>query len=72
MSLRYEQYEALRRTREFLRKCLHWPGRVSKKELREQSYQCLRHFPPLYDNGEPMFSNDNINIDKKAPESTKE
>lgn len=59
MSLRYENYYALYKTREFLRDLLHSSTRPKTgKELKDRAYSCLRHFPFLKDNGEPMFSQD--------------
>jgi len=61
MSLRYENYYALYKTREFLRELLHSSTRPKTvKELKDRAYSCLRHFPFLKDNGEPMFSQDDF------------
>lgn len=61
MSLRYEQYAALLKTRAFLRSLLDSKTRPKTvKELREITYRCLRHFPPLHDDGQPMFSRDSL------------
>jgi hypothetical protein len=67
MSLRCEQYRALHTTREFLTELMCSP-RMSQKELKEKARRCARHFPPLMENGEPMFSNDNFpcpNLEKR-------
>ena len=65
MSLRYEQYRALRRTREFLRDLLHPSTRPKTvKDLRGRASACLRHFPFLEESGKPMFSQDEF----KSPE----
>jgi len=60
MSLRYEQYRALKMTREFLHELMLSKKPIRKKELREGIRRCLRHYPFLEKNGKPMFSNDNI------------
>ena len=64
MSLRYEQCMALKLTREFMRDllgCEHYPR--TKREMRKRASACLRHYPFLRPNGEPLFSNDNFPID---------
>jgi hypothetical protein len=58
MSLRYEQYRSLLKTREFLRDLLTSKVRWTKKELKERAYSCLRHYPALTEKGRPMFSQD--------------
>jgi hypothetical protein len=59
MSLRYEQYWSLRRTRQFLRDLLHPSTRPKTvKELRTRASACLRHFPFLEESGKPMWSQD--------------
>ena len=68
MSLRYEQYYALLRTREFLRKILIMP----KKDLitwpigefRSEVYACLKHFPFLDEQGQPYWSQDEFTKDR--------
>jgi len=65
-SLRYEQYNSLRRVRIFLRGLLTvhaYPK--NKKDMRRQASDCLRHFPHLYDSGEPMWSQDDFTKDKE-------
>lgn len=57
MSLRYEQYRSLYITREFLVELLTGP-RLPTRVLREKAKGCLRHYPVLLENGEPMFSRD--------------
>ena len=64
MSLRYEQYWALRNTREFLRLLLTPDRPKLVKDIKEQAYRCLRHFPHLTDAGEPMFSTDPFTEDR--------
>jgi hypothetical protein len=61
MSLRYEQYTALRRTRQFLADLLHPSTRPKTvKELRGRASACLRHYPFLEESGKPMWSQDNF------------
>ena len=76
MSLRYEQYNSLKRTREFLRSLLSTETRPKTvKELREKAYRCLKHFPPLHESGQPHWSQDEFTADvhqelpKGSPES---
>jgi hypothetical protein len=65
MSLKYEQYRALKYTQELLFDLIHAKSRPKNvTELKERVRRCLRHFPPLTEHGEPMFSNDNINLPK--------
>jgi hypothetical protein len=57
MSLKSEQYESLRRTRELLYDLLDSKKRPkSVKETKDRASRCLRHFPPLREDGEPLFS----------------
>lgn len=58
MSLRYEQYWSLQKTQKFLRDLMTHRGRITKKELRDRAYSCLRHFPALAESGRPIFSSD--------------
>ena len=58
MSLRYEQRRALQATREFLRQLLVPGKRWTKTDLRRCAAGCLRHFPYLKANGEPLWSQD--------------
>lgn len=61
MSLRYENYYALYKTREFLRDLLSTDTRPKTvKELKDRAYSCLRHYPFLKENGEPIFSKDDF------------
>jgi hypothetical protein len=66
MSLRYEQYRALRMTRQLLGDLL-TPGCYPKtrRELRKRVSDCLRHFPYLREDGEPMFSNDKTMLKRR-------
>lgn len=68
MSLRYEQYYSLHKTREFLRDLLRSSTRPKTgKELKDRAYSCLRHFPFLKENGEPMFSRDDFDCPPIKP-----
>ena len=58
MSLRYEQTRALKMTRDFMRDLLDPKKTKVPKEIRKAARDCLRHFPYLDYNGEPMFSQD--------------
>jgi hypothetical protein len=59
MSLRYEQYYSLLKTRQLLRDMVVKKTRPKTvKELHQRVFSCLRHFPPLMDDGRPMFSQD--------------
>jgi hypothetical protein len=57
MSLKHEQFTALLRTRELLfdlldsKKCP-----KTRREMKERAYRCLKHFPFLDKDGEPLFS----------------
>jgi hypothetical protein len=66
MSLRYEQYWSLKKTRDFLRWILLTPGRFTKAELRDKARRCLRHYPFLHETGQPMWSKDKFTDDIKA------
>lgn len=61
MSLKYEQYNSLKETRNFLRDLLD-PKLAPKtrKEMKIRVSRCLRHYPFLEENGKPIFSNDNF------------
>lgn len=56
MSLRFEQYNSLKQTKEFFYKLLTKDRPKKVKELKEEVLICLRHFPPLKEDGEPIFS----------------
>jgi hypothetical protein len=61
MSLRYEQYRALKRSRDLLCDLLEPRCRPKTvKELRLRVLSALRHFPFLHANGEPMWSQDDF------------
>jgi hypothetical protein len=65
MSLRREQYWALKKTQAFLRDLLFSETRPKKvSELKERAYRCLKHFPFLDDDGRPMFSRDGFGPDE--------
>ena len=65
MSLRYEQYWSLLKTKTLLQELLtvdKYPK--TKREMRDRVYSCLRHFPPLLKSGEPMWSRDPFTKDE--------
>ena len=65
MSLRYEQHRALLMTREFLFDLLQSdtrPKTVAETKEKDRARRCLRHFPPLRESGEPIFSQDDWNL----------
>jgi hypothetical protein len=67
MSLRYEQYHSLLKTQNFLRDLLFTDTRPKTvKELKQRAYSCLRHYPFLKENGEPMFSQDTFSDENKT------
>jgi len=65
MSLRYEQYNSLKQTRELLRSLMYSETFVTKSvnELREEAHRCFRHFPPLHESGQPLWSQDEFTED---------
>lgn len=65
MSLRYEQYHALLRTREFLRELLLWEGRMNKRDVRAKASACLKHYPFLDERGQPYWSKDPFTKDRE-------
>ena len=59
MSLRFEQYNSLLKTRDFLRALLDPKVRPKNiTSLKKEVISCLRHFPSLEKSGKPIFSND--------------
>ena len=76
MSLRYEQYAAVKRTHDYVHECfIRWCWVRDKiwwcRPLRKwaqthvlNAYRCLRHFPLLHDSGKPIWSQDNFTEDK--------
>ena len=61
MSLRYEQYRSLAMTRDLLRDLA--TSRATSpafRIMRGRASACLRHFPPLMVDGEPLFSRDSL------------
>jgi hypothetical protein len=64
MSLRYEQYYALLRTREFMRKLLWEAGKMKTSEIKQGAGDCLHHFPHLDDKGQPFWSQDPFTDDR--------
>jgi hypothetical protein len=66
MSLKYEQYNSLKMTRDFLRLVMQSKKPKSIMEWNEfkvTAAGCLRHYPFLKEDGEPMFSKDNFTKD---------
>jgi hypothetical protein len=63
MSLRYEQYWSLKKTHAFLQELILMRGRISLPELRRRALSCLRHYPPLHENGRPDWSKDEFTKD---------
>jgi hypothetical protein len=64
MSLRYEQYRALRKCRDLLYDMLSPQRRPSSvRELRLRTFDALRHFPTLDEHGRPHFSEDDFGPD---------
>jgi hypothetical protein len=64
MSLRCEQRRALLNSREFFLLLMLAGKRWTKTELRHNAARCLKHFPPLHDNGEPIWSQDEDKTDQ--------
>ena len=58
MSLRYEQHRALRLSRDLLAGICNGTVKRIPKAVRTQARLALRHFPPLTDENEPIFSRD--------------
>lgn len=54
MSLAYEQYRSLKLARELMFSIL----RGDRKNLRERASRAVKHFPPLREDGTPLFSYD--------------
>jgi len=63
MSLRFEQYNALLMSKEFMRSLLD-PKATPRipRGIRETAYRCLRHYPFLEENGRPRFSRDSFSM----------
>ena len=61
MSLRWEQYQSLTATREFLLDLLR--KSMPRSEMKKKILSCLRHYPPLMKSGKPMFSKDDLTKD---------
>lgn len=66
MSLRYEQYAALRASRALLGRLLD-PKATPRvpRAVRLEARACLRHFPPLDDKGQPYWSADGFTEDRE-------
>lgn len=58
MSLRNEQYQSLKSVKELLHQILE--KAMPRSEMKKRIIQALRHYPPLTDKGEPIFSQDEI------------
>jgi hypothetical protein len=59
MSLRYEQYASINRTKKFLIDVVHLKTKSKKlEELKKEASRCLKHFPFLTETGIPIWSND--------------
>lgn len=67
MSLRYEQFNALKRTQEFLRLILAGKQPKTKTEMREMAYRCIKHFPFLNEHGKPLWSQDEFTTEEGEP-----
>jgi len=64
VSLRYEQYWALEKSKNLLVQLLNTKTRpTTVQELKRRALSCLRHFPPLTVTGKPIFSQDNLTKD---------
>lgn len=65
MSLRFEQYWALRKTRDFLYDLLD-PQKRPKTvaEMRQRVRSCTKHFPILEESGKPIWSYDDFGPDE--------
>jgi len=64
MSLRYEQYNALKITKEFLFELIDVHSRPKTiSEMQSKAIHCLRHFPQLEESGKPIFSQDEFTKD---------
>jgi hypothetical protein len=70
MSLRYEQHRALLKARALLRDMMD-PQRRPRKagEMRHRAADALKHFPPLTDAGEPLWSGDTFSPPESCPKS---
>ena len=63
MSLRQEQYKSLLKTKEFLYSLFSKQTRPQNiTKLKRSAGSCLRHFPPLDENGKPLFSDDSFRL----------
>jgi len=64
LSLRYEQYWSLKKTREFLYSILK-DDKFTKKELKNNASRCVKHFPILDKQGQPYWSKDEFTRDRE-------
>ena len=62
MSLRYEQYQSLKSVKELLHQILY--KTMPRSEMKKKIIQALRHYPPLTEAGEPIFSQDEFTADE--------
>jgi hypothetical protein len=68
MSLRYEQYSSLSRTKKFLIDVSLMQTKSKKLEkLKKEASRCLKHFPTLSNTGIPIWSNDNFTNEEGDP-----
>ena len=67
MSLKYEQYRALLKTKDLLLDIIDPTKKLTPLEIKERAHSALRHFPALMETGEPIFSRD----DFKSPYQNK-
>jgi hypothetical protein len=68
MSLRYEQYSSLSRTKKFLIDVSLMQTKSKKLEkLKKEASSCLKHFPALSNTGIPIWSNDNFTNEEGDP-----
>lgn len=63
MSLKYEQYRALKETRNLLYDLVSGNFILRKKDLKQMAHDCVKHFPALRESGEPIFSRDDFPLD---------
>jgi hypothetical protein len=70
MSLRAEQYRALKRTRQFLFNVMR-PSETPRVPgfVRKEAGACIKHFPFLDEHGKPQFSKDPFGPDAALPDN---
>ena len=64
MSLRAQQYRALKQARTFLLDLCDRTYHPPISELRKRASRCLRHYPPPDEHGQPIFSRDPFGPDE--------